>query len=79
MKRTQLKLNAVCKKYGPAAATLALGILASPAFAAGEEYDNSSALGWIAAGVVSGIALIGAMIGLVAMIGGGKKVQRAGT
>lgn len=74
-----MKYRNVMKKYGPAALTAAVAMAAGPAFAEGESFDISSALSWIAAGVVGGIALIGAMIGLVSLIGAGKKVQRAGT
>lgn len=74
-----MKYRNVMKKYGPAALTAAVAMAAGPAFAAGESFDIADALAWIAAGVVGGIALIGAMIGLVSLIGAGKKVQRAGT
>lgn len=74
-----MKLRNIARKYGPQAFCAVMAMASVPAFAAGEEYDTTSGLGWIAAGIVAGIALIGAMIGLVTMIGGGKKVQRAGT
>ena len=74
-----MKLRTIARKYGPQLFVVGASVAASPAFAAGESYDTTSALAWIAAAVVAGIALVGAMIGLVTLIGGGKKVQRAGT
>jgi hypothetical protein len=79
MKRTQLKLNAMCKKFGPAAATIALATLASPVFAAEGDIDISKGLLYIGGGLVAAGALVAAMIGLVTLIGAGKKAQRAGT
>lgn len=67
------------KKLYAVATVVAVSAIASPAFAAGESFDTESGAAWIAAAVVAGIVLLGAMIGLASMIGAGKKVQRAGT
>lgn len=67
------------KKLYAVATVAAVSAIASPAFAAGESFDTESGSAWIAAAVVAGIVLLGAMIGLASMIGAGKKVQRAGT
>jgi len=53
--------------------------VASPTFAAGETFDTSSSLAWIAAGVVAAGLVATAMLGLVALVGAAKKAQRAGT
>lgn len=79
MKRTQLKLNAMCKKFGPAALTAALATLAGPVFAAEGDIDTSSALLYIAGGLAAAAVVGGAMFGLVTLIGASKKAQRAGT
>lgn len=75
----QMKLNALCKKFGPAAATLALVSVAGPSFAASGDIDTGEVLLYIAGGIVAAGAITGAMLGLVALIGVGKKAQRAGT
>lgn len=75
----QMKLNALCKKFGPAAATLALVTVAGPTFAAEGDIDTSKVLAYIAGGLVAAGLITGAMLGLVALIGVGKKAQRAGT
>lgn len=67
------------KKYGPAAATLALALVAGPTFAAEGDIDTSKALLYIAGGLAAAAAVTGAMFGLVALIGAAKKAQRAGT
>lgn len=67
------------KKYGPAAATLALALVAGPSFAAEGDIDTSKALLYIAGGLAAAAAVTGAMFGLVALIGAAKKAQRAGT
>jgi uncharacterized membrane protein len=72
-----MKLRNIMKKYGPAVGVASLAMVGGPAFAA--EIDTSESLGYIAAGIVAAIALGGAMLGLVALIGVGKKTQRAGT
>lgn len=74
-----MKLRTIARKYGPRVFCAGVALASVPAFAAGEEYDITTALAWFAAAVVAAIALTGAMIGLVALIGGGKRVQRAGT
>lgn len=73
-----MKMRNMLKKYGPAAGVLTLALVGSPAFAAG-EIDTSDVIGYIAAGVVAAGLITGAMLGLVALIGVGKKTQRAGT
>lgn len=60
------------------ASGVALATVAGSSFAAG-ELDTSEALGYIAGGVVAAIAISGAMMGLVALIGAAKKAMRAGT
>ncbi|OLU30709.1 hypothetical protein BVH03_09470 [Pseudomonas sp. PA15(2017)] len=75
----QLKINAICKKFGPAAVTVALATLASPVFAAEGDIDTSKPLLYIAGGLAAAGAVTGAMFGLVALIGAAKKAQRAGT
>ena len=49
------------------------------AMAAEGDIDISKGLLYIAGGAVAGGALVAAMIGLVTLIGAGKKAQRAGT
>lgn len=79
MKRNQLKINALCKKYGPAVVTGGLLLAAGPTFAADGDIDISKGLLYIGGGLVAAGALTAAMIGLVTLIGAGKKAQRAGT
>lgn len=67
------------KKYGPAAATLALALVAGPTFAAEGDIDTSKAMLYIAGGLAAAALVGGAMFGLVALIGASKKAQRAGT
>jgi hypothetical protein len=75
--RQQLKL---VRNFGGKLATGAMIAAASvPAFAQEASYDTGPGLLWIAAGVTAGILILGAMLGLVIMIGAGKKTQRAGT
>lgn len=74
-----MKLRNTVRKYYSRALVGAASLATLPAFAAGEAYDTSASESWIAAGIVAGIVLVGLMLGLVTMIGAGKKVQRAGT
>ena len=74
-----MKLRNMMKKYGPAVGTLALAVVATPTFAASGDIDTGEVLMYIAGGVVAAGAITGAMLGLVALIGVGKKAQRAGT
>lgn len=67
------------KKYGLAATTLALALAAGPTVAAEGDIDTSKVLLYIAGGLAAAGAITGAMLGLVALIGVGKKAQRAGT
>lgn len=74
-----MKFRNVMKKYGPASATLGLALVAGPTFAATGDIDTTDVLLYISGGVVAAAAITGAMLGLVALIGVGKKAQRAGT
>lgn len=74
-----MKLRNVIKKYGPAAATLGLVAVAGPTFAAEGDIDTTKVITYITGGVVAAGLITGAMLGLVALIGVGKKAQRAGT
>lgn len=74
-----MKLRNMMKKYGPAVGTLALVTVAGPTFAAEGDIDTTKVLLYIAGGIVAAGAITGAMLGLVALIGVGKKAQRAGT
>lgn len=56
-----------------------LASLSSLSMAAGESFDPSEAIAWIAAGSALALLILGAMFGLVTLIGAGKKAQRAGT
>lgn len=73
------KLLVLCKsgRAQLAAAAVAM-VTAGPTFAAG-EIDTSEALGYIAGGLAAAGVIVGAMFGLVALIGAAKKAQRAGT
>lgn len=73
-----MKLRNTLKKYGPAFGAAAVALVGTPVFAAG-EIDTTEVLGYIAAGVVAAGAITAAMLGLVSLIGVGKKTQRAGT
>lgn len=74
-----MKLRNAMKKYGPAAGTAALCLVGGPVFAAEGDIDVTKALAYIAGGLVAAGALTAAMMGLVALIGAGKKTHRAGT
>ena len=74
-----MKLRNVMKKYAPAAATVGLVMVAGPSFAAEGDIDTTKVLLYIAGGLVAAGAITGAMLGLVALIGVGKKSQRAAT
>lgn len=75
-----MKARNILKKYGPQVAAAAiLGGTSVGAFAQEASYETGASLGWIAAGVAGGLIIMGAMWGLVTMIGAGKKAQRAGT
>lgn len=54
----------------------AVGLMASPAFAA---MDTTAAEGYIADGVAAAILIGAAMLGLAVLIGAYKKTQRAGS
>ena len=74
-----MKFRNAFKKYGPKVGAVAvLGTASAGAFAQ-SAYETGESLGWIAAGVAGGLLIMGAMWGLVSMIGAGKKAQRAGT
>lgn len=74
-----MKYRNVLKKYGPALVTGSLVLAAGPTFAAEGDIDTTKVLLYIAGGIVAAGAITGAMLGLVALIGVGKKAQRAGT
>ena len=74
-----MKLRNMMKNYGPAVGTLALAVVATPSFAAEGDIDTTKVLAYIAGGIVAAGLITGAMLGLVALIGVGKKTQRAGT
>ena len=65
------------KKFALLAAIASAVTVVGPAHAA--DIDTSEVLGYIAAGVVAAGAITAAMMGLVSLIGVGKKAQRAGT
>lgn len=50
-----------------------------PTFADAGSIDTTQALAYVAGGVVAAGAITAAMLGLVALIGAGKKAMRAGT
>lgn len=56
-----------------------VALVGSPAFAVEGDIDTTKVLLYIAGGIVAAGAITGAMLGLVALIGVGKKAQRAGT
>ena len=75
-----MKARNMLKKYAPKIGVAAVLTATSVgAFAQEASYDTGESLAWIAAGVAAGIVVLGAMYGLVTMIGAGKKAQRAGT
>lgn len=74
-----MKLRNTLKKYGPTAGVLALTMVAGPSFAAEGDIDISKALLYVGGGIAAAVALGAAMLGLVALIGVGKKTQRAAT
>jgi len=74
-----MKIRNVMKKYGPAAVTLALSAFAGPTFAAEGDIDTTKVVLYVGGGVAAATLVGGLMFGLVALIGVGKKAQRAGT
>lgn len=56
-----------------------VALVGSPAFAAEGDIDTTKVMLYIGGAVVAAGAITGAMLGLVALIGVGKKAQRAGT
>ena len=70
-------------QVGKREAVIATGALVAMssglASAAEGDIDTTKVLLYIAGGIVAAGAITGAMLGLVALIGVGKKAQRAGT
>lgn len=56
-----------------------LALTGNCAFAVEGDIDTTKVLLYIAGGIVAAAAITGAMLGLVALIGVGKKTQRAGS
>lgn len=56
-----------------------LALAGNSAFAAEGDIDTTKVLLYIGGGIVAAGLITGAMLGLVALIGVGKKSQRAGT
>lgn len=76
----QLKaMFANAKREVVIASGTALTVVGNSAFAAEGDIDTTKVLLYIAGGVIAAAAITGAMLGLVALIGVGKKTQRAGT
>lgn len=57
----------------------ALAFVGNTAFAADGDIDTTKVLLYIGGGIVAAGLITGAMLALVALIGVGKKAQRAGT
>lgn len=76
-----MKPRNMLRKYGPKIGAVVIPtVFSASAFAqVVGEYETGSSIAWIGAGVAAGIVILGAMFGLVTMIGAGKKTQRAGT
>lgn len=74
-----MQLRNLFKKYGPSAGILGLTLVAGPSFAADGDIDITKVMLYMAGGIVAAGTITGAMLGLVSLIGVGKKTQRAGT
>lgn len=76
----QLKdMFAKSKREVVIASGTALAVVGNSAFAAEGDIDTTKVLLYIGGGIVAAGLITGAMLGLVALIGVGKKAQRAGT